>query len=794
MKTITESQYLYLKAKKHGASLNYKTKEISDEEYEDLIQYSNKTITPINNDNKQFIYNNQIHSDSVLASAMDPHMPQVFTLISKKIINGYTYICFTNINDMQSKQILTSEETNNMHSLLNNENVIIGYLNNDEFICYSSICPNCLNNIKHFNSGNLYCDHCNSTFQINIKNNLKTYKASTTGPFGILQINFDEQGTNEPENPTIELTSIIWSSNTASSQKGAQISYPSITCIYNNGKTTSINASSSGITIYPIINSSSLTGTYILYATYQGKTTESPLIYTIAEAQLESIAWINTSASSQQGSVINWPQIRCRYNDGTTTTINATASGVSLSNNLTSSTAAGTYNITATYNGKTTTNILTYTIINVPDEPNEEEDDHDYSLDYFTIEALEDNTVISLGEENVQYSLDNGNTWISLNKNEYTPPAINKNQKILFKQYGLVNPHFKVSVNKMFNVSGNIMSLLYGDNFLNYDNIQHNLIHNNLFEQMFKGTRIVNAKNLILPILILTDRCYYEMFHGCTSLITAPKLPATTLADYCYYEMFNNCTSLVTAPVLPATTLADYCYSGMFYNCRSLTTAPEKLPATTLADYCYYFMFRYCYNLVSVPEELPATTLANYCYNGMFSGCTSLTTAPELPATTLASECYRYMFSECRSLTTAPELPATTLAHECYYGMFSDCSSLTMAPELPATTLSSYCYYGMFSGCTSLTTAPELPATTLTDYCYNGMFYDCTSLNYIKCYIMNNLNNATINWLSNKYIVDNINKIFVKPYNSTFDNIPSGWTVQEINVETEEIINEYIKE
>lgn len=49
MKTITEAQYLYLKAKKNVATLKNRTKEISDEEYEDLIQYSDKTITPINN-------------------------------------------------------------------------------------------------------------------------------------------------------------------------------------------------------------------------------------------------------------------------------------------------------------------------------------------------------------------------------------------------------------------------------------------------------------------------------------------------------------------------------------------------------------------------------------------------------------------------------------------------------------------------------------------------------------------------------------------------------------------------
>ena len=91
----------------------------------------------------------------------------------------------------------------------------------------------------------------------------------------------------------------------------------------------------------------------------------------------------------------------------------------------------------------------------------------------------------------------------------------------------------------------------------------------------------------------MADSCYYSMFRDCTSLTTAPSLPATTLAAYCYYYMFGGCTSLTTAPSLPATTLAIHCYDYMFGGCTSLTTAPS-LPATTLAIYCYYYMFRDC--------------------------------------------------------------------------------------------------------------------------------------------------------------------------------------------------------
>ena len=114
------------------------------------------------------------------------------------------------------------------------------------------------------------------------------------------------------------------------------------------------------------------------------------------------------------------------------------------------------------------------------------------------------------------------------------------------------------------------------------------------------------------------------MFYGCTSLTTAPVLPATTLAESCYQEMFQNCTRLATAPALPATTLAEHCYDSMFSYCSSLTTAPE-LSATTLVSYCYYNMFNSCTSLATAPE-LPATTLANYCYQYMFEGCTNLST------------------------------------------------------------------------------------------------------------------------------------------------------------------------
>lgn len=122
----------------------------------------------------------------------------------------------------------------------------------------------------------------------------------------------------------------------------------------------------------------------------------------------------------------------------------------------------------------------------------------------------------------------------------------------------------------------------------------------------FVGTGLFGASGNIQSLLnkygSRTDApssCYRQLFKNCTSLTSAPELPATTLGDSCYVYMFDGCTSLTTAPELPATTLAITCYGYMFQNCTSLTQAPE-LPATTLVYGCYRDMFHGCSGLSSI--------------------------------------------------------------------------------------------------------------------------------------------------------------------------------------------------
>ena len=410
----------------------------------------------------------------------------------------------------------------------------------------------------------------------------------------------------------------------------------------------------------------------------------------------------------------------------------------------------------------------------------------DYSNEYFTIESLEDANKIGIVDSDrpsISISTDK-QTWTTVTPNAAPTYFItlNAGEKVYIK--GSNNAYnndpwsakdYFTSTGR-FNVSGNIMSLIYADDFKNKTTLSSS--NNYAFTRLFcNANKLISAEHLVLPATTLANYCYYSMFSGCSSLTTAPELPATILADYCYEYMFASCSSLTTAPELPATTLADSCYFSMFSGCWSLTTAPE-LPATTLASNCYYGMFSGCSSLTTAPE-LPATTLAYGCYSYMFSVCSSLTTAPELPAYTLYDGCYSYMFSGCSSLTTAPYLHATWLSSNCYGHMFEGCSSLTEAPYLPATEVVSECYSYMFSSCSSLTTAPELPATTLVYGCYQYMFQDCLSLNYIKMLATDvSATDCLTGWVSNVASSGTIVYASSTTLPIGENGIPSGWSIE----------------
>ena len=260
---------------------------------------------------------------------------------------------------------------------------------------------------------------------------------------------------------------------------------------------------------------------------------------------------------------------------------------------------------------------------------------HDYSNDYLTFVAEEDGTFKFSGNS-VNYSVDDGETWIEL-ANNTDSPTVPAGGKIMWNAEltPTSNGIGKFSSSGSFTAQGNAMSLLYGDNFIGQTSLSEK---NHAFYDLFNNcTSLTSAENMSLPATTLAETCYENMFNGCTSLTNVPELPATTLAIGCYYRMFEGCTSLTTAPVLPATTLSQYCYQNMFAGCTSLTTASE-LPATTFERSCYYGMFSGCTSLITAPA-LPATTVVDDCYNNMFQGCTHLNSITCLATDIFISYC-----------------------------------------------------------------------------------------------------------------------------------------------------------
>ena len=271
----------------------------------------------------------------------------------------------------------------------------------------------------------------------------------------------------------------------------------------------------------------------------------------------------------------------------------------------------------------------------------------EYADQYLTFEAIESGT-FSFSLNNIQYSLDDGSTWTTLTAGSSTP-TITAGNKIIWKASGLTATSSNYgglgtfSATGNFNVFGNILSLVNGDNFNSVSSIARYQ-----FGSMFRNnTKLVSAENLILPSFNNND-AYIFFMSGCSNLIKAPKISHITLVSECFARMFER---------------------------TALTETPVFSNATSTAARCYMYMFNGCTSLTKV-YPLVHTTLTTNCYCGMFIDCRILVNAPTLPATTLATGCYITMFQNCYALVKSPDLPATTLVTNCYQNMFLNCTSL----------------------------------------------------------------------------------------------------------------------
>lgn len=174
-------------------------------------------------------------------------------------------------------------------------------------------------------------------------------------------------------------------------------------------------------------------------------------------------------------------------------------------------------------------------------------------------------------------------------------------------------------------VYGNIMSLLYGDDFFtNMETMNYKI------NRLFANNKILtDASKLVLPAINLVDNAYSGMFSGCSNLKYPPKvLPATLGPKFCYEIMFQYCTSLICTPIILLTDQTDYTesYGGqcasMFSGCTSLTSID------------IYF---------AIPGVGMGASRPGAATDDMFSDCTSLTEV-NLRAPLLQQNCYAALF------------------------------------------------------------------------------------------------------------------------------------------------------
>ena len=201
---------------------------------------------------------------------------------------------------------------------------------------------------------------------------------------------------------------------------------------------------------------------------------------------------------------------------------------------------------------------------------------HDYSADYLTFRVLTPGTICwkAFGDltKTIEYQINDGE-WMSISSTaDGATISVAKDDLVRFRGSNTAYATSKSNYSGFeggtatYDIEGNIMSLLYGDNFAGNTTLPNSSW---IFCSLFKKAPVISAEHLVLPATTLKNYCYRALFSYCTTLTKAPELPATTLATGCYWYMFEQC-AITEAPVLNATTLTNECYGHMFEGCGLL--------------------------------------------------------------------------------------------------------------------------------------------------------------------------------------------------------------------------------
>ena len=195
-----------------------------------------------------------------------------------------------------------------------------------------------------------------------------------------------------------------------------------------------------------------------------------------------------------------------------------------------------------------------------------------YSAMPLTFEIISAGTIVwrkagnNAPSRTIQYSINNG-SWQSITANDTAGTAINvsagdvvqfKGNNTSYASQGSYITACRFAGTAKYYAYGNIMSLIYEDNFIDQTTLTANYTFPGLFFQA-TGLTSTSEHMLVLPATTLTKNCYHHMFYGCTNLTAAPELPSPTLANYSYSEMFGGCSKLAYIKCLATNISATNC-------------------------------------------------------------------------------------------------------------------------------------------------------------------------------------------------------------------------------------------
>ena len=184
----------------------------------------------------------------------------------------------------------------------------------------------------------------------------------------------------------------------------------------------------------------------------------------------------------------------------------------------------------------------------------------EYNTQYTTLDILTGGTLQFCSIYNLDYTTHhrkngaklfysvNGDYWYDAFNTEYI--EVEAGDEILLKgifgdreiaqDWLRWSPSFSGST-ASFNVRGNAMSLLYGDNFREETNL---FVCS--FAHLFESTNVVSAFDWELPTGYYPDVSVFETFYDCPLLTDGPLINCTSFGDAAFTETFYDCTSLQT--------------------------------------------------------------------------------------------------------------------------------------------------------------------------------------------------------------------------------------------------------